>query len=84
MTRFPLGRSHPNEWNRSGKEPGMKVKVDRNLCAGVGACESTCPEVFEVRDGTSTVKVKEVPADAEQRCREAVEGCPMSAIAIVG
>lgn len=60
----------------------MKAKVDSNLCAGVGACESTCPEVFEVKDGVSTVKVGTVPADAEDRCRQAAEGCPMSAISI--
>ncbi len=60
----------------------MKAKVDANLCAGVGACETTCPEVFEVKDGTSTVKVDTVPPDAEDKCREAVDGCPMSAISI--
>jgi ferredoxin len=60
----------------------MRVKVDPNLCAGVGACESTCPEVFEVIDGRSTVKVEVVPADVEEQCREAVEGCPMNAISI--
>lgn len=60
----------------------MKAKVDTNLCAGVGACETTCPEVFEVKDGVSTVKADPVPPDAEDKCREAVKGCPMSAISI--
>ncbi len=60
----------------------MKAKVDTNLCAGVGACESTCPEVFEVKGGVSTVKVSPVPSDVEDRCRQAAEGCPMSAIPI--
>lgn len=60
----------------------MKAKVDSNLCAGVGACESTCPEVFQVKDGTSTVIADPVPAEAEDKCRDAVKGCPMSAISI--
>lgn len=60
----------------------MKAKVDTNLCAGVGACESTCPEVFEVKDGVSTVKVDPVPPEVEDRCRQAAEGCPMSAISV--
>jgi len=60
----------------------VKAKVDSNLCAGVGACESTCPEVFQVKDGTSTVIADPVPAEAEDKCRDAVKGCPMSAISI--
>lgn len=60
----------------------MKAKVDPNRCAGVGACESTCPEVFEVRSGLSTVKVDVVPSDVEDRCREAAENCPMNAISL--
>jgi len=60
----------------------VKAKVDPNLCAGVGACESTCPEVFEVVNGLSTVKVDVVPTDLEEKCRQAVEGCPMNAISV--
>ncbi len=60
----------------------MKVKVDPTLCAGVSACESTCPEVFEVVNGVSTVKVDVVPPELEEKCREAVEGCPMNAISV--
>ena len=60
----------------------MQAKVDTNLCAGVGACESTCREMLEVKDGVSTVKVDTVPADAEDRCRQADEGCPMRPISI--
>jgi ferredoxin len=60
----------------------VKARVDPNLCAGVGACESTCPEVFEVREGRSFVEVDVVPADVEGQCREAAEGCPMNAISL--
>ncbi len=60
----------------------MRAKVDTNLCAGVGACENTCPEVFKVKDGVSTIKADPVPADAEDKCREAAKDCPMNAISI--
>ncbi len=60
----------------------MKAKVDTNLCAGVGACETTCPEVFELKGGVSNVKVDEVPSEVEDKCREAAEACPMNAISI--
>lgn len=60
----------------------MKAKVNPDLCDGMAVCEQMCPDVFEVKDGTSTVKVDDVPPDAEQRCRQAAEGCPTAAITI--
>ncbi len=61
----------------------MKVEVDEDLCIGSMSCEITCPEVFKVVDGISQVQVDEVPAEVEDRCREAVENCPVAAIKIV-
>ena len=58
----------------------MKVSVDQDVCIGSGNCEATCPEVFEVRDEKSHVKVNTVPADLEDKVREAVDGCPVQAI----
>jgi ferredoxin len=60
----------------------MKAKVNPDLCDGMAVCEQMCPDVFEVKDGISTVKVDDVPSDAEQSCRQAAEGCPMAAITI--
>ena len=61
----------------------MKVTVDKDLCAGTGLCENTCPEVFEVSDDrVSTVKVNPVPQECEQSCREAAENCPTNAISV--
>jgi len=60
----------------------MKAKVNADLCNGTAVCEQTCPEVFEVKDGASMVKVQDVPLDAEQSCRQAAEGCPAAAISI--
>ena len=82
----PRSETTVERWLRdlTGKEPVVRVEVDPNLCAGVSACEATCPEVFEVKGGRSFVKVDVVPPELEARCREAVEGCPMGAISIVG
>ena len=60
----------------------MKAKVNPDVCSGMALCEQTCPEVFEVIDGVSTVKVNVVPSSAEQSCREAANGCPTEAISI--
>ncbi|MHC4480298.1 MAG: ferredoxin [Planctomycetota bacterium] len=61
----------------------MKVAVDEGVCIGSMSCETTCPEVFRVVGGISQVQVDVVPSEAEERCREAVEGCPVAAISIV-
>jgi ferredoxin len=60
----------------------MRAKVDPELCSGTGLCEQTCPEVFELKEGVSTIKLDEVPSEAEQSCREAAQGCPTEAISI--
>jgi ferredoxin len=58
----------------------MKFKVDQDLCIGCGACEGTCPEVFELPDDTSTVKLDSVPEELQASALEAEEGCPVDAI----
>jgi ferredoxin len=62
----------------------MRAKVDANMCSGTGLCEETCPEVFKLKNGVSTVIVDVVPADAESRCQEAAESCPTVAISVEG
>ncbi len=58
----------------------MKVKVDENVCVGTGNCELACPAVFKVVNGVSKVQVEVVPKGEEANAREAVDGCPVSAI----
>jgi ferredoxin len=61
----------------------MKASVDKSLCLGCGICVDVCPEVFEMGDDNLAVaKVAEVPVEAEDRCREAAEQCPETAIQI--
>ena len=57
----------------------MKFIVDQETCIGCGACEGTCPEVFEV-DDVSSVKLADVPEELEASALEAEAGCPVDAI----
>lgn len=60
----------------------MKVRVDENLCTGCGLCADICPEVFEMGDEVSIVKVDNIPSELEEKVREAAESCPVEAIII--
>ncbi len=60
----------------------MKAVVDENTCVGCELCVAACPEVFVMDGGLAKVKVDEVPAEAEDACRDAAQGCPVDAISI--
>ncbi len=60
----------------------MKAIVDNDTCTGCGLCVDACPEVFELGDDVATVCADPVPAEAEEKCKEATEGCPVDAIKI--
>ncbi len=58
----------------------MKAKVDKDTCIGSGNCEATCPKIFKVVGGKSTVQMDTVPEEEEDCVSDAVEGCPVGAI----
>jgi len=61
----------------------MRAIVDEDTCIGCSACESECPEVFEMNDeDKAVVKVDPVPPEHEASCQEAAELCPVDAISI--
>lgn len=60
----------------------MKVRIDEDICTGCGLCVDICPEVFEMGETVSIVKVENVPSEFEEKVKEAVESCPVEAIII--
>ena len=62
----------------------LNVTIDRDACIGCGACEETCPDVFEVGDdGVAVVIAKDVSGQ-EDCIIAAAEDCPQSAILVDG
>ncbi len=58
----------------------MKAVVD-DSCSGCGVCIDVCPEVFEMGDDDIAVVIADpVPAEFEDACREAADGCPSESI----
>lgn len=61
----------------------MKASIDDGRCRGHGVCTTICPEVFAMTDdGYAEATVDEVPAELEDRAREAAEACPESAVVL--
>ena len=59
----------------------MKLKVNKDLCIGCGACQAVCPEVFEIEDdGLAGVIVDEIKEELMEDATDAKEGCPTNAI----
>jgi ferredoxin len=59
----------------------MRVTVDVDLCQGIGMCEMTAPEVFEVgEDGQSSVLGAVLEGRLLDSARAGVDSCPMGAL----
>ena len=59
----------------------MKVKVDKSLCIGCGACQSIEPSVFSLdNEGLATAIDSEIKEEVKENVIDAKEGCPTSAI----
>ena len=59
----------------------MKVTVDSDTCTGCGLCIDGCPDVFALEGEIARVKVDPVPASAEECVQQAIQDCPVNAIA---
>lgn len=59
----------------------MKVRVDRDLCIGVGNCVVIAPTVFKLDQENKAIVLDPSSAD-DQALLEAAESCPENAIII--
>ena len=57
----------------------MKVKVDRDLCIGVGNCVAFAPSVFKLDEENKAVVLEPSSVD-DKTLLEAAESCPENAI----
>ncbi|QWC86337.1 ferredoxin [Nocardioidaceae bacterium] len=63
----------------------MKIEVDRDVCQGLGMCESMAHEVFEVDDDGMLIIHEESPPEAKrEEVAAAVESCPVQALRLQG
>ncbi len=59
----------------------MKVKVDRDLCIGVGNCVAFAPTVFALDEENKAIVLDPSSVD-DNTLLEAAESCPENAIII--
>ena len=59
----------------------MKVRVDRDMCIGVGNCVAYAPTVFALDEENKTVVLDSSSVD-DETLLEATESCPENTIII--
>ena len=59
----------------------MKIKLDSDLCTGIGNCAIIAPAVFKLDEENKAVILDPDSVDRDTLL-EAVENCPMEAITI--
>ena len=60
----------------------MRVKINRDLCVGLGNCVALAPSVFEFDDENKAVVLDPSSVD-DDALLEAAESCPYDAIIIL-
>ena len=60
----------------------MKATVDPDTCIGCALCAELCPDIFKMKGDKAVVTVAAVPKEAERACKEAADGCPVTAITL--
>jgi ferredoxin len=69
------------DWARPLGWVALKIKVDRNLCIGVGNCVVIAPTVFELDEENKAVVLDPSSVD-DDTLMEAAESCPEKAIIV--
>ena len=61
----------------------MKVEADRDVCIQAGNCVMVADSLFDQDDdGIVVVLVDDIPAEEQDKAREAVKLCPSQALTI--
>ena len=72
----------------------MKVRVNKDICIGCGACTGIADNIFEIGDDRlaeakcpyikdkEDLKLKEVPEEDKENVIDAYESCPVGAIEV--
>lgn len=60
----------------------MQILVDRSRCTGMGLCEMTAPQIFEVGEDGQADVIAEATPETLPLIDEAVINCPTSALAL--
>lgn len=67
--------------------PAVIIEHEFATCIGCGACESTCPDVWQLKEHNGELKAflkkKNIPAEEFQRNKETAEACPVQAIHLI-
>ena len=59
-----------------------KVTVDQETCIGCELCSTLCPKIFEVKNGKSKPKKKDISGDEIECAKKAAESCPTNSIKV--
>ena len=59
----------------------MKIKIDRDLCVGLGECVEEAPAVFDLDSQGKAVLLDQNPTDRE-KVLAAASSCPVDAITV--
>ena len=59
----------------------MKVRVDRDLCVGIGNCVAVAPKVFQL-DNQNKARVLDYSSISDDKIMSAAESCPVNAIIV--
>lgn len=62
----------------------VRIEIDRNACEANGVCVGVVPEALELGDDDVLhLRLTLLPADLEQRAREAARSCPKQALRVI-
>ncbi len=59
----------------------MKVRIDRDLCVGIGNCVAIAPTIFKLDDDNKAM-VLDASSVSDDKLMSAAESCPAQAVII--